>query len=97
MVNYVTALGSLILSYWGLQYDKTTSVVVSPATTHDEGSRMETASITRLVVGLASMRSRYSAAGISSSYSLVLDLRLWYRMMAFTYRVLRSVKAMNFR
>jgi hypothetical protein len=97
LVNYATALGSLTLSYWELQDDKNTSVVISPATTHDEGSTMETTSTTRLVEGLAFMRSRYSAAGISSSYSLVLDLRLWNRTMAFTYRVLRSVEAMNFR
>jgi hypothetical protein len=67
LVNYVTALGSLTLSYWGLQYDKNTPIVVSPATRHDEGSITETTSIIRLVEGLAFMRSRYSAAGISSS------------------------------
>jgi hypothetical protein len=84
LVNYVTALGSLTLSYWGLQDDKNTSVVVSPATTHDEGSKIETTSTLRLVEGFAFMRSRYSAAGISSSYSLVLDLRLWNRTMEAT-------------
>ena len=67
LVNYVTAPGSLTLSYWELQDDKNTSVVVSPATTHDEAFTTGTISITQLVESLAFVRSRYPTTGISSS------------------------------
>lgn len=58
-----------------LQHDKSAWVVL-PHTTHDMGSTMETMRKMRLVEDVAFVRAEHSTTGVSSSYSVLLDLRL---------------------
>ena len=58
---------------------------------------METMRKMRLVEGLAFVRAEHSATGVSSSYSLLLDLRLLNWTMVSTHKALQSREPTDFR